>query len=366
MKLRLSYLLLFTLLIVSCGREITPVPAGQDGDGICFGVKRESLVKSSNPDLPTEQDYLISDGNIIGVFATWKSENDVPTDVFSKLPVVCTDNGEEASPRYTWDYSPRKYWRQGGQYYFRAVFPYSVNTQFGTDGTRIVTSYSMLADNYDLMVAGAYRDLRTQDDTSPVNFQFKHACAAVRVLFKKGTEDPNRYYLLNSFEMKHLRSVGILAYEGDELSVNSWRSAEFRSSSLFKWSASTEEEQISVPAQYDDFKTITDSDWVQWHYVIPQTLSDADGLHPSVRFSVNVKQYEDDGVTLAYESLSPVYTTLELPLTYEDSNGFHDVTWEPGKTYTYYIQIQPGHASITVEVTEWDRYYVYVDDVIFN
>ncbi len=362
-------MILGALLAAACNSESVPSASPERSSSpICFSTKPVEV--KSNLDVPTGQDYLIADGNSIGVFATWKSLEGVSTNVFNKLTVTCTDNGETANPRYVWDYSPHKYWRNSGKYYFRAVFPYDVNTQFGTDGTRIVTSYSMLADNYDLMVAGAGRDLGTEndtDDTSPVNFQFKHACAAVRVLFKKGTADANRYYYLNSFEMQNLRTVGILAYEGEDLTVNSWESAEFRSSSLFAWTAPSEGERINVPSDYESFKTVNTGYWVQWHYVIPQTLKGSDGLTPAVKFSVYVKQYESDGETLAYESTSPVYTTLNLPLTYTDEeDNTRDVIWEPGKTYTYYVEIQPGYVNVTVEVTDWDTYYVYVDDLIFD
>ncbi len=362
-------MILGVLLAAACNSESLPSTSPeQSGSPICFSTTPVAV--KSSLDVPTEQDYLIAGGNTIGVFATWESVDGVSTNVFNKLPVTCTDNGETADPRYVWDYSPHKYWRNSGQYHFRAVYPYDVNTQFGTDGTRFVTSYSMLADNYDLMVAGADRDLGTADDaddTSPVNFQFKHACAAVRVLFKKGTSDANRYYYLNSFEMQNLRSVGILAYEGNDLTVSSWESAEFRSSSLFTWLASSESERINVPSDYESFKSVDTGNWVQWHYVIPQSLKASDGLTPAVKFSVYVKQYEADGTTLAYESSSPVYTTLNLPITYKDAdNNTAYVVWEPGKIYTYFVEIQPGYVNVTVEVTDWDTYYVYVDDVIFE
>jgi len=362
---RLFRILLLAPLTLACRGEEMPCPQ-ETGTPIRFCAEPELVVKS-NLDVPGEENHLIADGNQIGVFATWVSESNVSTNVFNKLPVTCYDDGEQANPRYRWDYNPHKYWRQGGQYFFRAVYPYDVNTQFGTDGTRIVTSYSMLADNYDLMVAGASRDLRSGNDTAPVNFQFKHACAAVRVLFKKGTEDVNRHYYLNSFELQNLRCVGILAYGGEELNLNSWEAAEFRTPTVCTWQASTEQDRLDVPGDYDSFKTITDHDWVQWHYVIPQRLRANDGKTPSLQFSVSVRQYEEDGETLAYESTSPVYTTLDLPLTYrDDQNVERDVVWEPGKVYTYYVQIQPGRASITVSVADWDRYYLYVDDVIIN
>ena len=100
--------------------------------------------------------------------------------------------------------------------------------------------------------------------------------------------------------------------------------------------------------------------------MIPQNLNADDNNHPALQFSVQIKQYQEDGVTLSYTTEEPVYTTMLLPVTYQDANNqTHDFVWEPGKTYTYYVQIQAGQASISVKVSDWDSYYVYVDDLIF-
>ncbi len=348
------------LLAVLTGCEREPMAAGE-ADAmrtIRFNARPElsSAVTRSGEDVPDASDYLFTNGNQIGVFATWMSDEHVSTDVFSKIPVTY-DDGD-------WLYSPLKYWRRGGMYYFRAIFPFGVNTQYGTDGTCLVASYSMFADNYDLMVAGYERDM-AGDDTSPVPLVFKHACAAVRVVFRKGSEDENRHYLLNSCQMKYLRSMGVLVYDQDDVTLDSWQSAEFRSPSVLAWSAGTENQYIDVPASYTDFKQVNDFGWNQWHFVIPQNLNEDDGNHPALEFSMHVRQYHDDGVTLSYQTDEPVYTTLRLPETYTENDQTKDFCWEPGKTYSYYVQIQAGQASINVEVVDWDAYYVYVDDLIF-
>ncbi len=364
----LSYSLIFlAACLCACRKE------GMDGGGasILFSASLpeiSAVSKASFTDTPpTSQEYLNADGNVIGVFATWTppASGAEEVDVFNKLPVSCTDNGEGASPRYVWDYDNHKYWRQGGQYHFCAVFPYSVNTEYGSYGARIVTSYFMKSDNYDLLVASSYRDLRSSDDTSPVHFAFSHACAAVRVLFSKGSEDNLRHYYLRSCEFQYLKTVGTLIYEGDIIDINSWQTAEFRSASAIGWSAATEEERIDVPDNWDDFKSLDHPGWKNWYFVVPQELDVDDGFTPAIRFSVDVEQYVDDGegnLSLAYSSSSPVFTSLALPLRDSEDNK---IVWEPGKVYTYYIMIQPGEEYVTVSVTDWDKYYVYVDDIVF-
>ena len=235
-----AYLTVWVLAaaLAGCEREALPVP--EAGGSILFSASPEISVAAtrSSADVPHGSDYLLSNGRTIGVFATWVDPEGNATDVFSKIGVTYQDGD--------WVYEPAKYWRRGGTYYFRGVFPYDVDTQYGTDGTRLVASYSMFADNTDIMVAGYTRDM-TGDDTSPVPLVFKHACAAVRICFRKGSGDENRHYLLNSCEMQYLRSMGVLVHDTDDVTLSSWQSAEFRSPSVLKWTASSESSMIDVP-----------------------------------------------------------------------------------------------------------------------
>lgn len=335
---RLAYLLMLTALLVSCRQERLP----QDGQPIRFGVNTVQVSSSKAVStLPDDKSYLFTEGNQIGVFGSWTSAAGVTTDVFSRLPLTCQKQGEND---YTWEYSPLKFWRKGGVYDFSAVYPYDVNCQYGSSGNRLVITYSMHAQDYDLMVAATERDLTSSDDTSPVGLTFYHACAAVRFLFCKGSET-NEYYI-DSFHLQYLHSVGILVYNSGNLTVQNWNSAEYRSSSVLEWKAETLSDRVYVPKQYSDFTG------EKWHFVIPQNLNADDGNHPSVSFTVHVN-----------DDTTPVETILPLPVSYNNGN---DVLWEPGKTYTYYIQIQPSTASITVKVTPWDSYFVAVDDISFE
>lgn len=342
MRRFLSYSLLLLVALTGCRRA--PVPVEETGSPILFsaGVMESSSTKS----LPHDSDYLIADGKTIAVYGTWTSPQGVSTDVFSKIGVTCEVQPDES---LKWVYSPLKYWRKGGQYQFSGIYPNTVSVQYGTSGNKLVTSYSMHANDYDLMVASAVRDLSVEDDTSPVNLTFHHAMSAVRFLFSKGS-DVNHYYL-NYFELQNLKAVGVLVYDGGAVELGDWNAAEFRSPTVLEWSASGSN-RIWIPDNYGDLSN-ADNSWKNWHFVIPQNLGQNGGYRPAVSFSVNVN-----------EEASDVYTTLELPETYANSGD--DVLWEPGKMYTYYIQIQPSAAAITVKVTDWDSYFVGVDDLIFG
>ena len=152
---RLSYIVVAVAALSACSRERLAV----EDMAIRFGVSSVNISTSKAIDeKPDDSSYLFTEGNQIGVFGSWTSTAGVTTDVFSHIPVICVDNGNGT---YGWEYSPLKYWRKGGIYDFSAVYPYSVNSQYGSSGNRLVITYSMHADNYDLMVAAAERDLRT-------------------------------------------------------------------------------------------------------------------------------------------------------------------------------------------------------------
>ena len=361
-------LLAAVLLGAGCRKSAAP---DVSGDAIRFDVGLARLATSPETrapaaeEAPTQENYLIHENSLVGVYGTWTSPERESTDVFSKIPLECKSDGNGG---YVWEYSPRQYWRHGGTYDFRAVYPFDVDTQFGAGGRNMVVSYSMLSENYDLLVAGETRNLSATDDRSPVPFRFQHALSAVRVVFQKGSDDPNRHYYLHSFELQHLHAVGILVYSGGTVDVASWHPSEYRTETVYPWSV-PENVRFDVPKTYDEFKTesaLAKYNWEQWHFVIPQALKGADGFNSAIRYSLEVEQYEDNGVTLAYRSEAPVYTTLPLPLEYkDDENITREVIWEPGKVYTYYIQIQAGWAFITVKVEPWERYFVYVDDIVF-
>lgn len=342
---RLSYIVVAVAALSACSRERLAV----EDMAIRFGVSSVNISTSKAIDeKPDDSSYLFTEGNQIGVFGSWTSTAGVTTDVFSHIPVICVDNGNGT---YGWEYSPLKYWRKGGIYDFSAVYPYSVNSQYGSSGNRLVITYSMHADNYDLMVAAAERDLRTDDDSSPVNFTFRHACAAVRFLFC--TDSGVNSYKLDNFQLQYLHAVGILVYNNGNIDVSNWNPAEFRSPSVCEWSAESLDKRMNITTKYEDFGSdAAQNGWDKWLFVIPQNLhNDVDGFHPAVQFSVNVN-----------DDTTPVYTTLPLPENYDSS----DVLWKPGYMYTYYVRIQPSTATITVDTKPWDSFYVAVDDINFD
>ena len=253
-----------------------------------------------------------------------------------------------------WTYTPLQYWKHSGNYQFMAVHPkLDRNTcSYSPDQGRLVSTYLMHGDDYDLKVADASRlDMayRYPEKTTPVELKFKHACAAVRFLFCKGSDAGNNDYYLHSFELQKVHTVGALLYDaGTDITTASWYVAEYLDPRVFEWEAASAAENKTIPSNYANYVSTyfgkAGEAVARWHYVIPQELTAGSA---AINFSVLVNENTDTAI--------PVYTTLNLPA----------ITWEPGKVYTYYIQIQPGSADITVTTIPWDEYSVASDDIIF-
>ena len=304
-----------------------------------FTASDAGVTKAVSPVQPDGSSWLIAEGNTIGVYGTVVREGSEDIQVFEKQAVTCDSD-------LKWKYSPLKYWKRTGNYYFKAVYPYNAECLSGTDGQRLLVRHAINAAHYDLMAASATRIPATQG-TAPVNLQFKHACAAVRFLIKKASNTYN--YSLNSFELQNLRIVGTLDITDDNLTLDSWHTSGMApAASVFSWSAATADDRRDIPTSYENYQA-------DWYYMIPQSIAVPEGTaRPAVKFSV-----------IFNSEPTPVVMTLPLPDSYEVNGVTTAATWEPGKVYNYYINLQPSRVNINVTVTDWDVQTLVVDDIIF-
>ena len=340
---------LFSLLLAAltgCVEQmVVPEPDPQYGDmPLVFSASPMNVMtvatKAGNFPNDTPNSPLDDNNCRITVFGYRSLDNDLLFD----YEEVKRANGK-------WTYTPLQYWRHSGDYKFMAVYGPTLdhNTcSYSAAQNRLVATYRMHGDDFDLMVADAQRlDLSTDylHKTDTVDLHFKHACAAVRFLFRKGLDAGDNDYYLHSFELQKVQTVGTFIYDaGSTVTASSWYVAEYLDPRVLVWNAASPAENKEVPDSYANYLSAYAATTARWHYVIPQQISDKTA---AINFSVLVNENNDDTV--------PVYTTLELPA----------ITWEPGKVYTYYIQIQPGTADITVTAIPWDEYDVATDDIIF-
>ena len=343
MKLRsfISFILVSALL-VGCGKETRDeVPSGSLPISFSAGVS--AMARGIKPEDPS---VLISVGNQASIFAT-RIVSDVPEDVFTNRKLICESVTDYANS--VWDYSPVEYWKNDGDYYFSAVFPYSNDAIHIDNAYRLNVSYSA-GHNTDLMVARAYRDAAVSKD--PVNLVFKHTTSAVRFLFAKSSENPSDQYKLTSFQLEDLIANGEFSLltrvsGAPTIDQSNW-SVSSGHTTLFDWEAETSADQKSIPytASADNPDGYLP---MGWYYMVPQALS----ANAAVRFSVSY----NDGAPV--ETVLPIYGAL-------DQNSESGTSWLPNCVYNYFITLNQSGLDLTVKTVPWDEVEVTTDDFDFE
>lgn len=347
MKLRhFISLLLFCSLLVSCGKE-TIVDIDQP---ISFSADVSTETKAIKPNDPR---VLLTVGNKVSIFAT-RVYAGVPEYVFSNRMLNCdaVPNPSTLSNPLSsaWSYAPVEYWKDNGDYYFSAVYPFRNDITIDNTSYKLSVSYSA-GDNTDMMVARAYRNAAVSKD--PVDLTFKHTTAAVRFLFGKSSSSDADQYQLTSFRLENFipsGSFSMLTQVTGPLTITSsdWTVLS-RYSNLFSWTADTSSERktITHPTNVDNPDGYTP---MGWYYMVPQTLS----TNASVRFSVS------------YNDGTPVETVLNIYGATDKTSGESGTAWAPNQVYNYFITLNQSGLDLTVRTIPWDEVQVTTDDFNFE
>lgn len=339
--------LLLTVALAACRREPLPIPE----DAIRFSVDPTVSVSSALTkagDDPTTEDYLVAHENAIRVWGDYTTIGGTSwTSQFPGTNVTCAWV-LGGSPN--WTYTPLQSWVDNATYRFRAVFPTTADIQTTgtnkTGGDKLVVQYTLPGENYDLMVASAPSVLSADQIGNTLSLSFRHACAAVRFLFRENDpKDENKYYI-KEFKLQNLYKQGTLTYTGASataaVTTNEWGNIGDRAQ-VYAWDdGGDDSKRWAVPANKADFNGFPDK--YKWFFMIPQPLAVNDGLQPSVYIKYQVG-------TSVFES------TIGLPTT--DS-------FVAGYKYTYVINLLPKSTGITLSIEPWDVIHVPVDDIIFE
>ena len=336
MKLRhIISLLLFCSLLVSCGKE-TIVDIDQP---ISFSADVSTETKAIKPNDPT---VLLTVGNKASIFAT-RVYADVPEPVFTNRILTCDEVPNQSTPT-----DPVEYWKDNGDYYFSAVYPF--NQDIVIDNTYKLNVSYQAGNNTDMMVARAYRDAAVSKD--PVNLTFKHTTAAVRFLFGKSSSSDADQYQLTSFRLENFIPSGsfsmLTQVAGSPTITSSDWTVQSSYSNLFSWTADTPSERktITHPTNVDNPDGYTP---MGWYYMVPQTLS----TNASVRFSVS------------YNNGTPVETVLNI-YGATDQTSESGTAWAPNQVYNYFITLNQSGLDLTVRAVPWDEVQVTTDDFNFE
>lgn len=330
MRHNLTYLaLLLTVVFVSCRREFWP----ETGDAIRFSVAAATDISAgTKADIPTsittpphDEDYLIAENNQINIWGFKEGSG-----IYTSNPITATCNSSN-----TWECSEIQYWTREGAYKFHAVFPTGKANNTATSANQLVVNYSMMSEQYDLMVASAAVTAAPPKDNS-VTLPFYHACSAVRFYICTESGD----YTLRTFELKNLFTQGKLAYAGTSSAVTldewSYVGADdnpvTRTESAFPWAGNW-----TIPTDWNaslptDFTALSD-----WLYFVPQAL---EGSQAAIHFTFEVN------------SQATPRQELDVLLSLESFNNTA-VTWAPGKLYAYYIKVKTTAIDLDVHWTDW-------------
>lgn len=236
-----------------------------------------------------------------------------------------------------WTYSPKAKWIRSNHYRFRAFWPYDDCIAYdalspSSNANMLAIEYSTLVEHFDLMVAYATRYPIT-GGVGTVDMTFNHALAGVcfQVKFDK---DVTTKDFVTEFYLQSLYPTGTLLYGFDDSDPNPDKDAEDIKwfvadaafdvdSKLYHWIDDGSKDRIFTGTSS---ATIYDNDGLI--YVIPQTVTSATTLN----FKTNI-----GGSALHTAKLT-------------DTN----LTWEPGKIYTYTITIKGAGISLSVDIADWD------------
>ena len=228
--------------------------------------------------------------------------------------------------KYYNDENDVKYWRRNSHYRFRAYCPYEAEVLPRTsDADNISIKYRIIDHQYDLLVAFAHRH-PAKEGYKTVNMPFQHALSGLRfqVVFDESVSNGQTDHI-TGFHLKGLRSAGTLLYsheKGNALipSLNWSTSNSFDSSyEFYKWTGSTEFGKDKAVTIFSDNGGVV--------FAIPQTV---EGGRTSVHF------------TTANGAMDH---TATLP----------EITWEPGKIYTYTLKVLKSSVEVNVGIKDWDE-----------
>ena len=226
-----------------------------------------------------------------------------------------------------WKYNDVKYWRRNSHYRFRAYCPYEAEVLPSTsDADNISIKYRIIDHQYDLLVAFAHRCPATDSEGyETVNMPFQHALSGLRfqVVFDESVSD-GQTDRITGFHLKGLRSAGTLLYSyetGKPLNPELSWSAEYFDSTYeyYKWTGSTEFGKDTPANIFPDNNGVV--------CAIPQTIEEG---KTSVHF------------TTANGAMDH---TATLP----------EITWEPGKIYTYTLKVLKSSVEVNVGIKDWDE-----------
>lgn len=339
------YILLTVLLtIAGCAREteMFPEPTPAYKIPIRWSIEQGETRALVNNNLLQESCTPAEDGSnesigIWGDFTTGSSGEEVSVKEFVATPLTYITGTFNS-----WEYpGEARYWESQAIYNFRACYPQKLMTTLMTqmDATMFQGGpINTMAMQDDILVAATQVDTRTARLSEPVRLNMQHIFAAIMFKVKAcdgfvppADEGVTSCWLQNSSSETNLFSpAGYLVHSGNALPEIKWHPYESSQAPMYVWkhqgvSFSLENTLYTQNGgmQGEEF---THNDG--WLLVVPQTVKAG-----TLNFCYTLNK-------AGYQVFS-----VNIP----------QITYEPGKKYTYVLEIRGSKVELKLTIKPWNH-----------
>lgn len=352
MRLSNSYILLFTLLILSgCAREAGSFPEPQPDSEHPISWSVSNVNESTTRALVDNDrlEILCTPGaggahESIGVWGQARVTlgNEIFTyDDFVATPLYYAPRAEDTNPHSDWNYDGElRYWRSHAVYNIRACYPLDLMTNLMTkmDATQFQggpINTSVLQE--DILVAASEIETRTADWSKPIPLDLLHVFSALK--FKVRAVDGfvpaigegiTSCWLQNKTDDKDLFSPsGYFIHTGNFQPSIEWVTSESSMDPMYLW----KHPGVSFANEntlYTSNGELIGNEYTQndgWLLVVPQQVKE--------------------------NTLSFCYTMKNSP-GHSFSVDIPSITYLPGKQYVYVLEIRGSEVNIILTIADWD------------
>lgn len=348
-------LLISTCLFVGCAREaesLLPEPMPASKLSIQWSVANPSAESQfaparalTNNDLMQQACTPGRDGTSesIGLWGQYTSTAAGATGVvveFDATPLTYAQKDVDTNPHNDWNYpGDVKYWEIRSLYDFRACYPQKLMTDLMTEmNAHIIQgaiNTSVLQE--DILVAATQVNTAYADLAIPVRLNLQHIFAALKFNVKAvyGFTPPSgeavtSCWLQNQSSATDLFSPsGYVVHSGNANPEIKWYPYESSAAPMYEWKhdgvSFTTENTLYAPNNGKQGSEYTNNDG--WLLVVPQQVK-AQSLH----FCYTLKN-----------AGSEVFS-VEIPA----------IVYEPGKKYTYVLEIRGSEADVILDIAPWN------------
>lgn len=233
-----------------------------------------------------------------------------------------------------WKYSGNEYWSPMSTHYFMAVYPYKESgysaTFDSTTGDISVPVGTVSAGNGklpDIMYSSCERFYQIGDPITPVALEFHHACAAMTIRVRNGSEF--KINGISNITISKINRSGSLTLTSDGAI---WSDAATGDPITLNYSGGT------IESGSLEYKDILDSEMI-----IPQDFTSATGENEIVlKFTVDFESTDD-------KTYSIILSDISLP----NGSAQDNYKFLPGKHYKYNLDITGSAIRFEVSIINW-------------